>query len=247
MMSLLRIGLALALALTVCVAGWAGLHALGLQRPAYANDTVPFAGPDPGTPAALTPLPHKPVDQLGAAPFSTQPALGSAVIELRGSLPWPETDLLVRSNWSRAQVRRVPLVDSSAPVRLANLPIGAHVVSVVPRHAAFADSYFAKVPLQVAENQEAHATLTLTGGSLAVLVRDRDGQPLANAVVQVERSDDARWRTPHTDARPHLSDAEGKLSFATLGAGKYRLQVDGTSHDVEVPATNSIELRVAPR
>jgi hypothetical protein len=251
MASLLRIGLALVMALTVCIGGWAGLQALGVQRPAYAKEAGGNLGQlDPGIPQPAPPLAPRALPGDEAAPFRTRPRVGAATIELRGKLPWARGELLIRSAWSQAIERRIELTEA-APLRIDQLRLGEHIATAVEADAGASDSWFARATFTVREAEPVKVTLDLTGGTLGVTATDGN-QPLARALVALERLDDPRWcasvPTP-TDggARLLLTDAKGQLTLGPLGAGRYRVRCGDAASDVDVPGTTTVTLRCATR
>lgn len=251
MASFLRVGLALVMALTVCIGGWAGLQALGVQQPAYAKEASGNLGQlDPGIPQPAPPLAPRAVPGDEAAPFRTRPRVGAATIELRGKLPWARAELLVRSKWSQAIERRIQLTEA-APLRLDHLQLGEHVATVVEADAGASDSWFARATFTVREGAPVAVTLELGGGTLDVTVTDGN-QPLPRALVAVERLDDPRWCAPvptpsDGSARLLLTDAQGKLQLGPLGAGRYRVRCGDAASEVDVPGTTALTLRCANR
>ncbi|MEZ5967347.1 MAG: hypothetical protein R3F56_26150 [Planctomycetota bacterium] len=249
MTTLIRVLIALVAALTVCVVGWAGLHAIGVKPPTVAaapsDLQLPSPSPVPSPRANLAPF-GSAVDASLSRP--TARSRGEVDVELIGGTPSMDLVLRVVSGWSGAPLAQRPL-DAPAladgRVRFTGVAKGSHWLTLVPAAAPTAASYLTRVRIDVPA--DARAQLDVTTHPLRVRVL-RAGAPVARALVRLERADDPAWMdSTQSDGDDGVAwtDADGQVGLGPLGRGSYRARVVGESAPTisfEVPGTAEIEI-----
>lgn len=256
MTSLIRILIALVAAFTVCVAGWAGLHALGVKPMTVA------AGPvDLQLPEATVSSPARP----GLPPFgraveasagrATERARVDVDVELRGATPAIPLVLRLVSDWSGAPLAQQQLdadTVASGHIRFAGVPAGTLWAVLLPAATPANPSYLARSRVTVPSADP----VAVDGAATMVRVRvRRQDAPWARALIRIARTDDATWVLPLPDAGDEgvpLTDAAGEVSVGPLGAGTYRAWVAGepleTAATFELPGSGVVEISVpSPR
>ncbi len=256
MLTLIRLVFAVLAGITCCIAGWAGLHALGVQERPRAAGPADVAVPE--APIATQKPALAPLRAVVDASASRQPTAtsGSLTVALRGERPPFALTLQLRRGWSAAPLctRIVEASNSigggnTESVTFPNLPAGEHLLYLVAGNAATPDSYLVRMPVSIPA-PGAPIEIDVGVASLLVRVRDAADRAVPRALVQLSRPDDPRWIAPLpsgvTFAAP-LTDAQGDVTFAPLGAGTYRVSVidDPTAAiEVTLPAQPEVTLRL---
>lgn len=256
MSTLLRVLIALVAAVTVCIAGWAGLHAFD---PPTARVTAPppdLTLPPAEQPVAVLPLStrkQQPGDRAVEASGPPARATGASAVEiaLHGEAPALPLVVTLRSGWSKA-----PL--AVHPLGAAELDAGRLVLPHVPRgeHELFlavagSSTWLSRTTVRVPAGEP--VPIDLRTGSLRIRVRSGTA-PVASALVVVSRQNDPTWVPPLEGTAgigPALTDVRGEVRIGPLGPGSYRVSLaddDGSPPmDVEVPSVSEVELTRAPR
>ncbi len=256
MLTLIRVVFAVLAGITCVIAGWAGLHALGVQERPRAAGPADVAVPDAPTPThkpALVPLRAVVDASASQRPTATT---GSLTLALRGERPTLALSLQLRRGWSAAPLYTHAVEASNSigdgnaePVTMPNLPAGEHLLYLVADNAPTPDSYLVRMPVSIPATT-APIEIDVRVAALLVRVRDAADRAVPRALVQLSRPDDLRWIAPLPAtagfAAP-LTDAQGDVTFAPLGAGTYRVRVidDPTAAiEVTLPAQREVTLRL---
>jgi hypothetical protein len=246
--TLFRVVLAVAAAITACIAGWAGLQALGVQERPHAEGAVMAAIPRLDPAPLPPPLPEVRQTVEASAPRRTTRDVGSVALALHGLPSDLAAALVVRSGWSRVPLRVRDLGDRPETVVLGGLPHGEHLVDVVVDPAAPPACYLTRV--RVAVPATAAVELDLRTGSLRVTVHGPAGAGLARVPVRLERRDDPAWLPPTPSADGFggpITAADGSVTFSPLGVGCYRVHAlaeGALPAEARVPQQDAVTLTV---
>ena len=260
--------LAFLLALCALVAGYAGLVSwnreplpLAAEKPDLTVDAVDL--PPPTALPALRPEVQPVEAVLQEQPFPLRPRRGRLLVDLPTAAPEGAGVAVLDQRSGALLAWRVPAA-STMPTTLdfEDVPVGEHhvVLALAPHLARW--SYLARARGEVAPaTSPARVTLRTTTQSLALHLQDDRQQPLSGVVVTLQRADDRGWvwRLPEPALSdgfvgPDLAmtDAQGNVAFAPLGAGRYRVHVEGLQPvDAEpalvVPGPAQVSVTLRPR
>lgn len=253
MLTLFRALLALVAAITVCVAGWAGLQALEVKAPPLASAPVDLRVPDAVPPAPKPPLATVPTVTEASASRPDAHLRQAATVGLNGEPSSVPLCLTVFSGWSNAPLAHRD-IDTAAlaagSITFPSLPPGEHWATLVAAAAPSAASYLTRARLRV----PAAAPVTLDVGARWIRVKVRQtGAPVADALVRLARLDDPAWvqpAGPPGDDVAALTNRAGEVQIGPLGAGRYRASVVGESPpavEFELPGDTAVEISLPDR
>lgn len=256
MSTLFRVLLAAIAAVTACVAGWAGLHALDAPQPPRATAQPDLAVPTYPPPPARLPLAPTSTAVDASAARATAQRSAAVTVALTGNLPPFRVVLTLRSGWSMAPLatREIDAAALAAgTLNFSGIPRGEHWVVLTGADVANG-SYITRAPVSVPQSAD-RVQIDVGAATLRVRVRDEEATPVARTVVLLTRLDDAGWMQPRDRVDPAnvlpLTDGNGEIEIGPLGRARYRVSVAGEPSaepvEVEIPTTDQVEIKVSRR
>ena len=172
--------------------------------------------------------PQRPVRDTQPAPPGTAVIAGRVLTADTGR-PVKRARVLVTAG--RRQSRAM-MTDDQGRFRIAELAAGAYTITA--SRTGFVDAVFGQrrplqpgTPVQLADGQVANVDLRLVrGGVITGRVLDEDGEPLARALVTVQRYQYLRGERQLTPAGGDQSDDRGQYRVFGLPPGDYYVSAD---------------------